>query len=289
MRKLPLVGGRGAVGRRELIRLIGGAATVLASQPACKSDHAQSGVFTDDERATLSIFADVVIPPDEDPGGAALGAVAYIERLVTAFDDPSAVPAIFANGPFSGRQPLPDAAGHPSANFPQNDFASFIELDRVNEAAWRFKVLGSAGLPNGGPNDKLKGAVLSIKDQLKNGIAAAIASADPPLAQQSPDDQLGTFNAQPTDFKDLMIELVTEAAFCAPEYGGNVGLGGWKMVHFEGDSQPLGYSQWDGKNFVERPDSPLSTANPGPDPSPIGSDVDALLKLVIGFLGGRTA
>jgi hypothetical protein len=297
-RRLPLVGvgGGGAVGRRELIRLIGGAATLLASSPGlvgglsgCKSDKGQSAVFTDDQRSQIAAFADVIIPPDDEPGGAALGAVDYIERLVTAFDDDSVIPPIFAGGPFSGRQPLADATGHASTNFPPNDFTNFIELDRVNEAAWRFKVLGSAGLPNGGPNDKLQGLLKSLKDQIIDGLNAASASSDTPILQQSPDDLLVTFNAQLQDWKDLMIDLVTEAAFCAPEYGGNIGLAGWKMCHFEGDSQPLGYSQWDGKAYVERADSPLSTANPGPDPAPISADVDALMQLVIEFLGGRVS
>ncbi len=268
--------------------MVGGAATLLASSPGCKGSSAASGLFSDEQRTALRTFADVVIPPDDEPGGADLGAVPYIERLLTAFDG-NDTPAIFAGGPFSGRQPFPDASGHASTNFPTSDFADLIELDRVSEASWRLRILGSPGLSNGGPNQKLTGAIASLRDQLVSGLDAAISSADPPLAQQSPDDREATFNAQPPAFKNLIIELVTEAAFAAPEYGGNIGLAGWKMCHFEGDSQPLGYSQWDGGKHVERPESPLSTANPGPDVAPISPDVDQLLKLVIAFIGGRTA
>jgi len=60
------------------------------------------------------------------------------------------------------------------------------------------------------------------------------------------------------------------------------------MVHFEGDSLPLGYSQWNGTGYDERPDSPMSTANPS-DPEPMTSDVAALLDEVVSALGGRTA
>jgi hypothetical protein len=294
-RKLPLVGQEsraGTVGRRELIRLIGGAATMLAAAPGmagCKSDKGQSAVFSDDERSALAAFADVIIPPDDEPGGAALGAVDFIERLLTAFDDNSVIPPIFAGGPFSGRQPLPDETGHASTNFPPNDFTNFIELDRVNEAAWRLKVLGSAGLPNGAPNAQLQGALKSLKDQILEGIHSAMTTSETPITQQSYDDLLATFNAQLQDWKDLMIELVTQAAFCAPEYGGNIGLAGWKMCHFEGDTQPLGYSQWDGKQYVERPESPLTTANPGADPAPIGPDVDMLLSFATEVLGGKVS
>lgn len=276
------------VSRRQLIRMVGGAATLLASTPGCTSSGSALGLFSSDQRSALTAFADVIIPPDDEPGGAALGAVDYIERLLTAFDDKD-IPAIFAGGPFSGRQPFPDATGHASTNFPPSDFADLIELDRVSEASWRLRIFGSAGLPAGSPNQKLTGAIASLRDQVRGGLDAAIASADPPLAQQSAADREGTFNAQPAAWKSLMIELVTEAAFAAPEYGGNVGLAGWKMCHFEGDSQPLGYSQWDGNKNVERPESPLSTPNPGPDAAPISREVDQLLKLVIAFIGGRTA
>lgn len=277
--------------RREAFRLAGALALVLGG-PKCApstspASTSSSAPLSDQERAELSAIADVILPPDEEPGGAALGAIAYLEGLVTAFDHD--VPRIFAGGPFSGRNPLPDASGHASSNFPENDFSTFIELDRVSDASWRLEILGSAGLPGGGPNDALLGATPSLADRVRKGLADARASSDRPLTALGYDDLLGVFNAQSQDWKDLMIDLVTEAAFSAPEYGGNAGLAGWKVCHFEGDSAPLGYSQWDGQKHVERPDAPLSTANPGPDPAPLGPDVDALLALVVGVLGGRSA
>ena len=50
----------------------------------------------------------------------------------------------------------------------------------------------------------------------------------------------------------MNIELVCQAAYAAPEYGGNQGTVGWSQIHFEGDSQPLGYSLWDAANGVYR-------------------------------------
>src|SRR3954465_12323744 len=112
--------------RRQLFRVVGGA-MVLAKLPAC-GDNADP-VFTHTERTMLRGFADVVIPKDDTPGGSELGAVAYIERLITAMT--SVTPAIYAGGPYSGRVPYPDGTK------PTADFARFIELDRVSLAAWQ--------------------------------------------------------------------------------------------------------------------------------------------------------
>ncbi len=39
-------------------------------------------MFTETQRATLAGFADAVIPPDDAPGGAEAGAVAFVEDLL---------------------------------------------------------------------------------------------------------------------------------------------------------------------------------------------------------------
>jgi len=242
--------------RRELIRLLGGASAALVLVPAC-GDNAGDALFSSDELNMLRGFADVIIPEDDTPGGTRLGAVEYIEGLLTAFDQ--LMPAIFAGGPFSDRNPLPDGSGQ------QNDFSAFVELDRVGVAAW-------------------KPRVEELRAELKAGLAAA-ADGFTPL-ELSHADFVRIFDAQPEEFRDLMIDLVTEAAFSAPEYGGNRGLSGWRMIHFEGDSLPRGYSQWDGTQNVERPEAPLTTANPT-DPEPLTDDIHELMKLVISVLGGR--
>ena len=243
--------------RRELIRLLGGAAAV-AAMPGCKEpEPVAGGPFTPSQRATLSAFADVIVPPDDEPGGAALGVVTYIERLITAFDV-AGTPPIFARGPFSGRSVRPGVQI-------ANDWLQFIELDRVSEAAWRQRVT-------------------AMHDALTAGLDAAGA-----IDGKSGDEIASLFNGQDDAFKDLAIDLVIEGCFCAPEYGGNLDRAGWKLCNFEGDSLPLGYSRWDGRRYVERPEAPLSTANPGEDPAPIDVDVDQLMKTVIAFLGGRTA
>lgn len=258
--------------RRELIRLLGGAA-LLAKLPACGDNTPGDPIFTPSQLAMLEDLANVVIPPDDQPGGAKLGAVAYIEGLLQAFYGVGAA-RIYAGGPFSGRQT--DFDGNPVGN----DFVTFIELDRVNDMAWRLFVFGSDGVTGGGPNDALLGPTPSLKQRLTDGLDAAIA--------MNVADRAKLFDALDDDFRALLIDLVTEAAFSAPEYGGNPGLAGWKMVHFEGDSQPLGYSHFDGTSYVERADAPLSTPNPGDDPEPLTDDIRSILATVTSVLGGKS-
>jgi len=276
-----------AITRRQAIRLLGVAGLAMASGPGCATSAPQTPappVFSPDEIRALSALANAVIPPDADPGGAALGAVAYIEQLVTACDTASAT--IFADGPFSGRMPYPASNGQPSSTSPPNDFANWMDLDRVNAVAWRLNILGSSAIPGGAPNEKLLGTVVGIRAELHQGLAKAIAQNNPPLDQLSPIDLAAAFTNLDASFQSLLIDLVAEAAFAAPEYGGNPDGAGWRLCHFEGDSQPLGYSQWNGTTYVERAASPMSTANPGADPAPFTSDVTNLLNLVTAVLGG---
>jgi len=264
--------GRMTLTRRQVIRVLGALAAVPVTGCGDNVAVPSSGPFTGPQRRALAAFADVIIPPDDEPGGSALGSVAYIERLLAAFDvNP---PAIFADGPFSGRMPFPDGT------VPENAFRRFVELDRVSEAAWRLRILGEA------PDGTRKPALV---EQIAAGIDAAISTHGDGLADLPPATLANVFDAQTDEWRSLVIELVTEAAFAAPEYGGNIELAGWKLCHFEGDSQPLGYSQLVNMVAHERPDAPLSTANPGPDPAPLDAEVIELLKIVTAFLGGRTA
>jgi hypothetical protein len=280
--------------RRELLQW-SAAALAASSLPtlACYDESGTAitvvkpGFFTPDERRAFAALANAILPPDGDPGGADLGAVAYIERLLTAFDsDP---PALFAGGPYSGRQPFADEQGAPSTSYPPNDFTTFQPLDRVTEAAWRLRIFGSQGLPGGAPNEAILGPVVGLRDQLRKGLADAIQTAPAPLDTMAPADLASFFSGLAPSFRDLLIELVSEAAFAAPEYGGNVGLAGWTFCHFEGDTQPLGYSLYDevAGTYHERPEAPMSTPNPGPDPDPMDADTRAFITEIVGFTGGR--
>ncbi len=289
--RLPVVG---AHSRRDLLRYLGGIAVTTAIPfPLAGCDNGtapppQTGYFTDEERAALGALANAVLPPDDTPGGRDLGAVAYVERLLTAFDTPGATPAIYAGGPFSGRAPFADENGAASTNFPPNSFATYLPLDRVKDAGWRVQIFGSSALPGGAPNDALLGVVQGLRDQVKQGLATAIASASPPLDQMNQDDLITFLNTGlSVEFRQLVIDLVCQAAFAPPEYGGNADLAGWKLTHFEGDQQPLGYSVWSTaqNKYVERPDAPMTTPTVT-DPEPLDQDVISMIDNVVTLLGG---
>jgi hypothetical protein len=281
------------LGRRQLLRLA--AVTVAAEALPNLGCYSQSGnalplpgYLTADEKTSLAALANVVLPRDDQPGGADLGVVPFVQTLLAAFD--SSPPTIYAGGPYSGRQPFADDHGAPSANYPPNGFATFLPLDRVKEAAWRLRLYGSSGVPGGGPNDAILGETVGLRDRMRKGLAAARDLAQAPLDSLSPDAIATVFEGLDADFQDLLIQLVAQAAFAAPEYGGNTNLAGWKMVHFVGDSQPLGFSLYDvsAGAYRERPDAPMSTPDPTPDPEPMDADTLKLIGMVVDFAGGKS-
>ena len=114
--------------RRETLRpgVLGWVVAPLCGLwPARVARAARGGFLTAGQRATLAAAVDRMIPPDEDPGGADLGAVDYVDGLLGAFLDVDAgrarAPRIFGGGPFSGRH-----GGAPR-------FARFVQLTRVQE------------------------------------------------------------------------------------------------------------------------------------------------------------
>ena len=191
----------------------------------------------------LNGFADAILPRDDQPGGADLGAATYIERLIHAYD--ATPPAIYANGPFSGRQPFPDATGAPSASFPDDDFATYVELDRVLDAAWRLTIMGSAGLPNGAPNEAILGPAVALEDQLLAGLNNALATTKTNVHSMTADEFTVSFSVQDPDFQSLLIDLVTQAASARPSTAAipAARAGGWSTS--KAISLPLGYSAVD--------------------------------------------
>lgn len=129
---------------------------------------------------------------------------------------------------------------------------------------------------------------------LRGEVRTLLAHArmlDADLATKSAAERLRLFNLLSEGERDLLLELMCQAAFSAPEYGGNAAGDGWKQIHFEGDSQPLGYSVWDeSKNaYRERAGFPMSTGNPGADPEALDQGSRDLIETVVRALGGRIA
>jgi len=264
--------------------------------------------LSDHEFATLEALCDRILPPDSDPGARQLGAARYVERLLTAFDGDA--PFLYAGGPSSGRNPYADeSTGMPSAVFPSNAFAEAIPPSGVQELYWRAEIFGgdAAGLP---PHVEQQwgGTLRGLRDVYREGLATvdavAQAEAGAPFVELSTElqdgllpvlDQPGRFPADPVrgqSFFDIVIRHTIEGCFSAPEYGGNDGGAGWRMIGIEGDSQPLGYSLYRAPTgtLVERPDHPLSTPNPDEvaedgslAPRPLSADGDAVQRTISEF------
>ena len=194
-----------------------------------------------------------------------------------------------ARGP-SAESPDHRADGTPSKSFPPDDFNTALPMDRVHQLYWRYLIYGSSVQP--GPNDALDGPNVGYQTVIRTGLANAQT-----LSQQlnkKPIEQLAYAYALPlvqqlladttgggATFINLVLLFVCQACFSAPEYGGNVNQGGWKIAHWEGDRQPVGYSWYNPatQSYMEDPNSPVSTANPGPDVDPMDAQTQQLVAL----------
>jgi len=298
--------------RRSFLKAVGLLSAAVAWPGGCgrlllpaATARAVTTFFTDAERATLEALVDRILPPDADPGAKALGAATYVERLLTAFD--GSPPALYAGGPYSDRNPFPDNSnGTPSTRFPLNAFATPLAPSPLQELYWRAQLFGdqAAGLP-AYLTAQRGGTLRGLRDIYREGLATvdAVAQAQKgaPFAQLSTADQdalLDVFDTPavfPVDpvrghsFLDQVIAHAIEGCFSAPEYGGNAGGSGWRMLGIEGDDQPLGFSIFSlaTQSYVERPDHPMSTANPdelGPGgalvPKPLSADGDAIQQSI---------
>ena len=225
------------VTRRELLGWIGvTSATSALGSLGCTSSASPAPppplnpFLSDAQRAVLGALADAVLPPDDAPGGNALGAIDYIEKLLTAFrEDP---PMIHAGGPYSGRTALPNDDGGASSTSPPDEFSTFLPLDRVAERAWRLRIFGSSGVPGGGPNDAILGPVVGLREAIERALAQAQAALPPHVAigDLTADQRASLLFSLDKETQSTIIELVLEGCFTAPEYGGNAGLAGWKMT-----------------------------------------------------------
>lgn len=272
--------------RREALAFTGAALLIPACAPGTK---AKFTFLTETEGALLDALADTIWPPDADGtgGGAWLGTTNYVDRLLSIFEPIPSSP--WLGGPNSGRQPLPADDGTPSTKFPPNDFANLADMGRVAEHAWRVILYGSDGVMGGAPNDAVIGPVVGLRTQVRDGLAQAKNALPANFATLPLNDRTREFLKVPDEVKDLLVDLTSQACFGAPQYGGNKNGRAWEQTHFDGDSQPLGYSLWDKttQKYKERPDKPNSTANPGADPDPLDDETKRVIGLAVMGLGGR--
>lgn len=285
----------GGISRRTFLKITSAGAVVLIvpwTMEGCSDGDGRPRFFTDAERATLDAATARILPTDEDPGAREAHAVDYIEALLTAFEhDP---PLIFAGGPFSGRQPLPDSAtGEPSDDFPKNAFRRFLPLPRVKELAWRVRIYGSANVPGGDFNDAVLGPTKGYRDLYREGLRALDAKSRELFGGDfvaiTPEQQDEALTQTDFEFIGPLIEHTLEGCFAVPEYGGNAEVANWRWVRFDGDSQPLGFSVFDEStsSYHELPDAPVSQPNPDEDFRGLQGDILDLIESIATGTGGR--
>jgi len=296
--------------RRQVLRwgLAGGTAALLpVSLPGCGDDGepvsassplptptpASAEFLSPSERRTLAALLDHWLPSDEEgPGALECGADEYLDRLLARVPDEADPGAVFAGGPFSGRNPFPDYdSGTPSNRFPDNDFVRFVPLNRLQRIAWRARILGSAAVPDFDFNAEVLGQIVGLRAQVRLGLAeledlsqAAVGKSFSDLTAEERTRVLGQADS---DFLNLVLGLALEGMFSVPEYGGNRGLRGWALIGFGGDSQPLGYSIFDRTAGVyrERSEAPNSAPDPDESFSPFPDELASLLRLLVRLAG----
>jgi hypothetical protein len=271
--------------RREFLKALGAAGLVL-SLPWARVERAYAArrgrFLTKAEKKTLRALAESILPADDDRGGARLGIVEYVEGLLTAFDH--SPPRIYAGGPYSGRNPFIDyATGRPGRKKPRNRFGRFVEPTRLQRLWWRWQIFGTNGLTAEekalvAPLDaQLGGPLTGLRTVYRQGLqqldALAVSREGGRFASLTDDARERVRDAArtalPADprhggFLALAVRHTMEGAFAVPEYGGNPRARGWRLLRFEGDSQPLGYALYSRADdaYHERADHPLSTPDP---------------------------
>jgi hypothetical protein len=287
----------GEIGRRSFLWLLGAAGTALglAGLAGCRTPRGPGAAaaphfLTPAERRTLEALASAVVPEDETVGALGAGAVEYIDRFLASFDAPR--PALLRGGPFSDRNPFPDAAGRPGARFPANAFLEVLPLTRLQELAFRAWIEGPAAVPDALVTASLLPAA-GLRGVYRIGLAeletAARSAGAAEFAALDDAARLEAFDVTPGEFQEAVLAHLAEGMFCAPEYGGNRDGVAWRHYHYGGDSQPLGYTLFDRaqQRLYDRSDRPNQTLDPALPNDGFEPEVLALLEAMVRAQGGQ--
>jgi len=276
-----------------------GVAFALPFTPGCSdgsdsvADPASPPRFLDaQQRAILEALADAILPGDSTVGAIDAGAVEYIDRYLAAFS--AEVPDIFRGGPYSGREPFPDAVtGEASDDFPDNAFLQVLPMSRMQELAWRREFFGSDAIPNGAINGPLVEHWPGLQGLYQQALAqlqgAASAAGVAEFAQLSEAQQLEAYGQTDSRFRSAFLDHLAQGMFCAPEYGGNADRASWRDHRFDGDSQPLGHTLFNSVEQVlyDRADSPNQTIDDDAFEDPMSEAVLQFVGAISRGQGGK--
>ena len=291
--------GRGPLRRRTFLGLVGagGLVAVLPATPGCGDDdtpgpRAVARFFTPEERETIEALAGAILPEDETVGAVGAGAVEYIDRWLTAFENPE--PDVYRGGPFSGRHPFPDPeTGQAGRTYPEGTFHQVLPLSRLQELAFRIELDGSDAVPGGDINAGVlpttRGLRVEYREAAERLEAFAVERGFPRFAAMSEPERLEGFRTLEKHVRDTVLEHLCEGMFGDPVYGGNPDRIAWTRYHYDGDSQPLGYTLYDpeaGEPF-DRPDKPTQSLDPALPNEGLEPDVERFIHLVVLFQDGE--
>jgi hypothetical protein len=215
----------GVAGAAVAVLAVPGAPAVALPIGPDRARHLSAGRL-----ATLRAVVDRIVPADDGtPGAVAARCHEAIDALLGAFrTDP---PRIYAGGPFSDR-----------GGSRVNHFAEFLPLDAYERQAWRLRIKGSRGrrrLQRNGP-------VTGYQQIYDRGLDALAASTPGFASLPGPARDL-VLRSTNDPAVSAMLSLATshtfETCFGAPEYGGNHQGVAWKVIGFDGDRQPRGYTR----------------------------------------------
>ena len=206
---------------------------------------------------------------------------------------------LFAGGPFSGREPFPDPqTGTASGSFPENSFSKALPLPRVKRLAWTVRLLGASAVPEVADNPMATSLPdVDLRQRYRTGIARVnelsgqqFGMPFDALDESQQDTVVTAVRQSAKPFYDLITNHTLEGMLCVPEYGGNRDRVGWELTHFDGDSQPLGYTIFDETihDYRERPDKPNSTLDPDDPCSGFSPTMTAFLRLALVTLARAT-
>lgn len=283
--------------RRTFLQIVAasGAAATLPWLPGCgdrTGGAATARFFTAEERSVIEQLAAAIVPEDRTAGALGTDAVEYVDRFLATFAND--VPTIYRSGPASGRQPFPDpVTGAPSDDFPPDAFLEILPPTRMQELSFRIELLGSASVPSGEINAPVVAPTPGLQALYRDAVRTLLRYAEergaPDFASLDDEAKLDAFTTLPPEFRDAFLENLAEGMFCAPEYGGNRDLAGWRDYFYDGDSQPLGHTLYDAatETLYDRPDQPNQTLDPNRGNDGLEPEVEGFITSITLAQGGK--